>query len=329
MAGYLQAGTHFLDARTRRYKHITQLAAGFVGYQLKGALVTGKERLASFTDYSRRLSYPERVFHRTKTRPGVAWGSGRFYQRTGGSGLRKLSTRRTMPKGRKYLAKGYGKSYAKRRPRRRYKKAGFAVARTERKFADTGRDGIAFATTWQPMQDTTAKCISAVKLEATESGRVGRAYYIHSVHVKGELFMNSQTAQTTPRPQILCRLSLVLDKQTNAVEALGANVYDEGGSKNWLAFRNLQFTQRFQILKTRTFVIKPELTPQGTANEFANGSPAIPFSFNFNFKTPMKVICKLDPATIASITDNSIHLMGVSSSSLAFIHMQSRIRFTD
>ncbi len=222
-----------------------------------------------------------------------------------------------------------GVGYAKRRPRRRYKKQGFAVARTELKFKDTERDTIVFATSWAPMENVTNLSLSAVKLEAIESGRVGRAYYIHSVHVNGELFMNTQQNQTTVRPEIYVRMSLVMDKQTNGVQLTAADVYDETAGQDYLAFRNLQFTQRFQILKTRIWVLRPELVAQGVADKFANGSPRIPFSFNYRFRKPLKVICNGDTDTVASITDNSIHLLGVASSNLASVHIQSRIRFTD
>lgn len=332
MAGYLAAGTHFLDQRTRRFKHIAQVAAGIVGSEIqKARQAKGRYGLPPLPAerYVRKFTKPsEHTYLR-----GRYWLHGYhhhepriFHYRKGR--LRQVS-RAKMPRRKSYRKSGYKKSYARRTSRRRYKKADYAAARTEKKFKDTERDGVAFATTWAPMEDTTQKTLSAVELIPTESGRVGRAYYIESVHITGEVFMNSQTAQTTPRPQVYVRLSLVLDKQTNGAQLLGSNVYDESGSKNWLAFRNLQFTQRFSILKTRTLIIKPELTPQGTANQFANGSPSIPFKFHHIFKTPLKVICSADDDVIASITDNSLHLMGVSSNSLALLHMQSRIRFTD
>lgn len=212
---------------------------------------------------------------------------------------------------------------ARRRPRKRF------VPRTEVKFKNTGRDAQAFSLTWEPMENSTTKTISAVKLDPTENGRLGRAYYIHSIHVNGELYMDPATSLGGARPQVFVRLSLVLDKQTNNDQLCGCEVYDETGSKNWLAFRNLKFTERFQILKTQIWILRPMLTPQGTVDSFAAGEPTIPFTFNHQFRTPLKVLCNLDPDLVTSITDNSLHLIGVASSVLAKINMTSRCRFTD
>lgn len=201
--------------------------------------------------------------------------------------------------------------------------------RTELKFRDTQRGDITFNTLWEPKQVILEGCLSAVPLEATESGRVGRVYYIHSIHVKCELFFDPLLNRTVVTPETYVRMSLILDKQTNGAEMDGFDCYDESGSKNWIGFRNLQFTQRFQVLQTKTFTLTPPLVAQGVANKFASGILQKNVDFNYVFETPLKVHCSGDTATVASITDNSIHMFGVASNNIPQCSFQSRIRFTD
>lgn len=222
-------------------------------------------------------------------------------------------------------------------PRVRGRKVRTLNARTagflgiERKFVDYQTVNDAFTTSWATMEDATAKSISAVAVGNTESTRVGRVYHITSVHLRGAVICAAQESDTAPFSDSLCRIVIVHDTQTNAADVTAADIMDEGQTDNHFAFRNLQNTKRFRILMDKTIVLRYDnMTNEGGANLFAVGPRVTQWKFNRTFKKPIKVICKGASAVIASITDNSIHVIGITSSvaTAAALSYQSRIRFT-
>ncbi len=201
----------------------------------------------------------------------------------------------------------------------------------ERKFADFEASGDAFASSWATMQDGTIKCISAVAIGNTESTRVGRVYHITSLHMRGSVSTGSQESQTAPLNDMFCRVVIVWDTQTNAAELTATDVMDAGQTDDEYAFRNLQNTKRFRILMDKVISLNfSNMTNEGAINLFAAGQKKVHFKFNRTFKKPIKVICSGTSAVIGSITDNSIHVIGISSTTTAspVLNYQARIRFT-
>lgn len=200
----------------------------------------------------------------------------------------------------------------------------------ENKFIDYEANGDAFATTWATMEDGTANCISAVAQGDGESNRDGRVYYIRSVHVRGYVGTGALEAQTGPVGDALVRLALVLDTQTNGAQLTATDVMDGGQNNDWLAFRNLQYSKRFKVLKdTGVLRIPGHDLNEGAVNSFGLAPTFIPFKMNIKFKKPIKVRCSGTTAVVASIVDNSIHVIGVGSTTNAFVTYQSRVRFSE
>lgn len=229
-----------------------------------------------------------------------------------------------------------------KRPRRRPPGAGRLAPRrlnirtagflgVERKFADFEADGDAFATTWATMQDGTIKSISAVAVGNTESTRVGRVYNITSLHMRGFMKVTQAETQSAPSVYSICRILIVHDTQTNAVELTPLDVVKAGTANIYLAFRNLQQTKRFRILMDKTVVLRPNgQATEGAVNTWGSGNNVTHFKFNRTFKKPIKVTCKGSTAVIGSIVDNSIHVIGITSDlgltpSMSY---HARIRFT-
>ncbi len=198
----------------------------------------------------------------------------------------------------------------------------------ERKFADFEAVGDAFTTSWATMQAIDS--ISAVAIGNTESTRVGRVYHITSLHMRGEVILTLQESNATPISAVTCRVVIVHDTQTNGAELTATDVMDAGQTDSHLAFRNLQNTKRFRILMDKVMVLRPGLMNEGAVNLFASGQTRIGFKFNRTFKKPIKVLCKGTTAVVASITDNSFHVIGISStaSGAPLLSYQARIRFT-
>lgn len=215
------------------------------------------------------------------------------------------------------------------------RRAGFTNVRTggymdmEKKFVDYEMTDDAFTTTWSVMEDATADCISAVSQGDGESQRDGRTYHIRSLHMKFFVSRASAESATNPPVDMIWRILVVLDKQTNGAQLTATDVMDAGGTDDVLSFRNLQFTRRFQVLADMKGVLKPQMVNEGAINLFANGiSYSHPRSFNRTFKTPLKVTTSGTTAVIAAIQDYSIHVIGISTSTSCLLSYASRLRFS-
>lgn len=217
-----------------------------------------------------------------------------------------------------------------------YKRSRYANRRTggyvdlENKFIDFEIVDSATSTAWATHEDGTALCISATAIGDSESNRNGRVYHINSVHLKGFISKAAAESVTAPIDDRLWRVCVVLDTQSNETQLTATDVMDGGQTTDVLSFRNLQFTKRFKVLyDTGPRLLSPQNTNEGAVNLFANKlTIARSFSFNKQFKKPIKVICSGTTAVIGSITDNSIHVIAVSTGASALLSYQSRVRFT-
>lgn len=242
-----------------------------------------------------------------------------------------------MPK-RKRSTTNIGSFKRRRRPRGRFattRKASFRRnARTggflgiETKFFDTETTDDAFATTWAAMEPATTN-LTAIGQGDGESQRDGRKYSIKSIHLKGWVHVNTAESQTAPQSDHMVRICLVLDKQTNGAQLTATQVMDGGQTEDTLSFRNLQFTKRFTVLFDRFIRIPNSLgvMNEGAANLFANSLMRVPFKINKVFNPPLEVLMSNTTADIANVTDNSIHMIGVSTHTTSLLSYQCRVRF--
>ncbi len=197
----------------------------------------------------------------------------------------------------------------------------------ENKFLDQETLDDAFGTNWATMEPATL-AISAVGQDDTESTRDGRVYHINSVHVQGRFHRAVEESNANAGQDLIARIVVVLDTQTNGAQLTATDVMDGSLTDDWDGFHNLQQTKRFKVLFDRKVIIPIIQTNEGAANLFAVSDSSVLFKMNHTFKTPIKVICKGTAATIASVTDNSIHVIGVANAASALLSYQSRIRFT-
>ncbi len=217
----------------------------------------------------------------------------------------------------------------KRRIKKPYTPSQLArVVPAELKFLDIEHLSDAFASTWDNMDPATFLSLSAVKQGDGENERDGRVYYIHSVHIQGRFLRAAAESDVAPKPDSIFRIVMVLDTKTNGAQLTATDVMNGGLTDDYHGFKNLQHASRFKILFDRKVVLPVQVVNEGAANLFANPAATKLFKFNRNFRPPLKVICSATPAAIASITDNSIHMIGISDTALGFLDYQSRIRFT-
>jgi len=227
-----------------------------------------------------------------------------------------------MPKKRRY--NGYNTKLSKM-PRISTK----GYLETELKFVDHELALTTVTSAWQTLNPTTINCLSAVATGNTESTRVGRIYYIHSIHLQGTVLLAAIESQAQPGNDILVRVAVVLDKQTNETEMTATDCFDAGQSTDVLAFRNLQNSKRFSVLYDKRIMMKPHEMNEGSADLFAHGDTNAYWKFNRKFKTPIKVICSGTTAVVGSISNNAFHVCAVALQSGPTFQYQVRTRFTD
>ncbi len=199
----------------------------------------------------------------------------------------------------------------------------------EMKFADIESSGDAFAVTWATMEDATNDSVSGVAQGDGESNRDGRKYLIHSIHIRARIHVSAIESSNPTLPDLIGRFCLVWDTQTNGAQLTATDVMDGGANDDRLSFRNLQHTKRFRILWDRSFKINRTMVNEGAVNLFAsNAQTSAIMTFNRRFKKPIPVICSGTTAVIASISDNSLHMIGVANDTTALLSYNVRLRFT-
>lgn len=248
-----------------------------------------------------------------------------------------------MPQIKRRRASSYG--FGVRRPykmprktlaRRRsvnYRTGGFMGI--ENKFIDYTLNSGTLTSSWAGAEHnpTTIDCLSAVAQGDGESSRDGRKYAVNSVHLQGQVSHLAAESETVPAPDIIVKVALVQDTQTNGTELSAENVFsDAAATHDVYGFRNLQFVKRFKVLahKWITLPVGQSTTNEGGINLFANNKVSRKWSMNYKFKEPMIVNCTGTTAVVGSIADNSLHLIACANdnSATTTVSYISRCRFT-
>ncbi len=221
-----------------------------------------------------------------------------------------------------------GRVMRRRRPRRNARVGGYSGI--EYKFKDDILTDEAFLTTWATKNPSSTNCLAAVEAGAGEKLRTGRKIFIKSLFVRGEIEVPFAKAATNPHETQQVRICLVLDTQTNNAEMAATDVM-EASTKNYLSFRKLENTQRFKVLWDRTFTLGPLGMNEGATNAFARGGNKRVFKIMKTFKTSISVQynATASPPTVAQITDNSFHIIGVANTTTVILSYATRIRFRD
>ena len=175
----------------------------------------------------------------------------------------------------------------------------------------------------------TALCLNAIAQGDGNTQRDGRRVVMHSVHVKGRIHFANVNVSTPSSP--MCRLMLVLDTQTNGAQLSADNVLQNTTTTlETLAWRNLQYSQRFRVLWDRMYKLEPRgLAFINAANQYTTLASA---KFMINKKLALVTNYSGTAATIATITDNSLHIICYADDDLGAtgsLAYSSRVRFTD
>ncbi len=202
----------------------------------------------------------------------------------------------------------------------------------EKKFVDYTHNSDVFTDVWAggEMEDATALSLSAIAQGDGESQRDGRVAVIHSVFIKGFIVRAQEESSISPFDDNVCRLAIVQDKQTNGAQLNAEDVFGTiGAGFDVNSVKNLQNSARFMVLKDKTFNFKISgQTNEGAANLFAHGGSYLPFKMGHKFNPPIRVNHTGTTAVVASIADNSLHLIGTATGANPLLSYRCRVRFT-
>ncbi len=195
----------------------------------------------------------------------------------------------------------------------------------ELKFIDHSVAGTALATSTTGAEldpVSNVNCLNACAQADGESDRDGRKCIIKSLHIRGRLALDAAAGATVASGRLV-RILVVHDKQTNGLQLNSEDVL-LGGADPVTSHRNLQFTNRFRVLKDQIFHLN---TQAAAGNGTANDSAAFLQYFNWNFKLNIPTIYSATTAVIASITDNSLHVIALADAAGVTMLYESRVRF--
>jgi hypothetical protein len=200
-----------------------------------------------------------------------------------------------------------------------------AMVTTERKYFDTflSNASITNAATWAGSElDPAAQSTLFSPSEGSDiDNRVVRKNSVLAIKIRGWIKVPAQADQTALDTFGNVRLILYQDKQTNGVQSQGEQLMADPGAATVSlcasTFQNLANFGRFRVLKDKIYRLPdPNSSYDGTNIEV--GGFTIPFKMNCRFRVPEVVRFNgTNGGTVADVIDNSWHLIGLSTSTVA------------
>lgn len=183
----------------------------------------------------------------------------------------------------------------------------------------------------QPSTGST-NCLSAPANGTGESNKDGRKYVIKSVFFSGVIGSVAQANQADTTDVKGYYFALVLDTQTNKATIVSENVFDNPATSSTAMLpqplRNLENSKRFKILDSK--YVRPgnayvSTDGTNTGSISIQNSPVVTLSWRGN----IVVNTTGTTADVASVADNSIHLIAYAGSSdvTPTLFGKSRVRF--
>ncbi len=191
----------------------------------------------------------------------------------------------------------------------------------ELKFLDCAFNGVVLTAptdaTGGELQPSTG-CTNALSVPAQgvgEQQRDGRAFTLKSMYINGVIDWVAlpDQADATEPPGVF--IALVLDTQTNAAAINSEDVFDNPGTSAQTAItplRNLENSKRFRVVDS-VYLEAPQVASQTDGASTASYIPWGKCRFKLAWSGEIRCDTKGTTADVASVTDNSFHLIGYSS----------------
>jgi len=189
-----------------------------------------------------------------------------------------------------------------------------ATSGSELKFLDT-----TLAPTTAAAAGTVTTNLVAIPQNDTESGRVGRRVVIRSIHLRGNVRIDSTGTAAAGADQ--CRLILVQDKQANGAAFA---VTDVLASADYRSHKNLDNVSRFRILMDK------QISLNATAS-FSAATVEHQYTLNQYMKCyiPMDYDASAATGAITTQKSNSVALLMISENANAIVSYIARVRYSD
>lgn len=174
---------------------------------------------------------------------------------------------------------------------------------------------------------TTPKCWNAVPIGTGQSQRTGRQIRMKTFEMQGYCRMNPAALESQQGHKIT--IWVICDKQTNEAQmtAVQALVSQTDVNLNASTFPNLEWKERFVILEHKVITVNS----QNTVTNVSSSAIVRPFSIAINLHNLLTTFdTSGDGGTIATITDNSIHVIALDShGSTVDLKFVGRLRYVD
>ena len=211
----------------------------------------------------------------------------------------------------------------------------------ELKFADFAIDALPVSTaaglTGGELAPTIAGCFNAVPRGDGPNQRLGRFFRMRSLQFS--LLVRHgpiNSLSGIPPSDAVVFIAVVLDKQTNGAQLSSEDVYinpNGGVLTNGCPLRNLEHTDRFRVLATRTCKLNVSgnlgYAYDTVAADILHNLGAIEKKVTINLRLKNKKVLMTDTTgVIANIQDNSVHLIAFTNVTNVTISANARMRFT-
>ncbi len=156
---------------------------------------------------------------------------------------------------------------------------------------------------------------------ADESNRIGRKVTVKQIGIKADLFLPASTSANFTTDTV--RLILYHDKQANGATATMANLLESG--TDWLSFRNLTETGRFQFLLDKLYTLNSHLSGNGTTDQSGAYQEHVEFYHSCN----IPIEYSSTAGVLTEIRSNNLGLACISRNGLVDLDSVIRVRYTD
>lgn len=247
-----------------------------------------------------------------------------------GGGTRKRKKRYGGRK-RKWQDDGYGPQ-RKKQKMSYIQRTGGLIDRTlgfEKKFVDSfvSIKAIVATTAGAESDPTTSDCLNGLDQGTTESTRNGLQVILKSIQINGMIDMDVLSNQADGITGELVKISLVLDTQTNGSQLNSEDVWKDVVSVDVLSLRNMNFTERFTVLKVWHLEMNYRNSQTDGTNTGSLAGDAKYYGCYLKVDIPVRYTAT--GATVSSIMDNSLHVIAISSGTNCNNNYQCRVKFTD
>ncbi len=200
----------------------------------------------------------------------------------------------------------------------------------ELKFIDKEASQLNLGNTWF-LFNNEENTINGIAQGTDDDERIGRVISMHSMHFRYFVSKDKQEGDTTPIPDFKFRVIVFLDKQCNQAVPLVGEVLDLTNAEPVLAYRNLRFVKRFQILHDKIHMITSNQTCCAVDVYSEGERISATFRFSKVWKTALKVTYVDIVDDITAITNTSIQVMAVANQNVGDrwgLTWNARLRYT-